>query len=70
MGKGTTTSLLIAQASTLVAAPLCAGLLLAFTSSANVMGDLKNRAFSVVVGLAGLVVLLGLGARWVMGRLA
>jgi Mn2+/Fe2+ NRAMP family transporter len=62
LGKGmaTTTSLLVAQASTLLAVPLCAILLLLLTSSRRVMGDLKNSIPTIVAGSAGLLVLLWL----------
>ena len=57
LGQGGTTSLLIAQASTLVAAPLCAILLYALTSSWVVMGDLRNRAAAMLLGASGLIVM-------------
>jgi Mn2+/Fe2+ NRAMP family transporter len=56
------TSLLLAQASTLLAVPLCAVLLLLLTSSRNVMGKLKNRLPTIAVGTVGLVVLLWLAS--------
>ncbi|MBN2311222.1 MAG: Nramp family divalent metal transporter [Candidatus Hydrogenedentes bacterium] len=61
-GTGTTqtTSLLIAQASTLLAVPLCALLLLVLTSSRSVMGDLRNRAVTMALGGVGLAILLWL----------
>jgi len=58
--QGTTTSLLVAQASTLVAAPLCAIVLFWLTCSLEPMGELRNRFGSIVLGLAGLVVILGI----------
>jgi len=64
LGKGTTTSLLVAQASTLIAAPLCAVLLLVLASSKSVMGDLKNRTASLLLGGTGLAVILAL---WAVG---
>ena len=69
LGKGTTTSLLVAQASTLVAAPLCAVLLLVLTSSRQVMGDLKNGVVSIVIGCAGLIVVFWLCAIWVIDKI-
>lgn len=61
-GRGNTTSLLIAQASTLLAAPLCAILLFILTSRRAVMGDLVNSRGAVAVGLVGLGMLLWLNA--------
>ncbi len=52
-----TTSLLIAQASTLVAAPLTAVLLYLLCSSKTVMGNLRNRWPTMIVGGAGLAVM-------------
>lgn len=72
LGKGTTTSLLVAQASTLIAAPLCAVLLFVLASSKEVMGGLKNRAPAMVVGCAGLAVILvlwGVGLRNLIDKL-
>lgn len=69
LGAGTTTSLLIAQASTLVAAPLCAVMLLVMTSSRQVMGDLKNGIVSIVIGCAGLGVVFWLCAMWLIDKL-
>ncbi len=58
--RGNTTSLLVAQAATLIAAPLCAVLLYGLTSSKTIMGDLKNRWPTMVLGLAGLGIMLWL----------
>ena len=72
LGKGTTTSLLVAQASTLIAAPLCAVLLFVLASSKEVMGGLKNRAPAIVLGCAGLAVILvlwGVGLRNLIDKL-
>ena len=55
-----TTSLLIAQASTLLAVPLCAALLLILTSPRGVMKNLKNSALSIVLGTVGFLILLAL----------
>ena len=63
LGKGSAQSLLVAQASTLVAIPLCAVLLYYLTCSKKVMGDMRNRAFSLVLGAAGLLLLLGISVR-------
>jgi len=65
-GAGTTTSLLLAQASTLVAAPLCALILLVLSSRRSVMGELRNGPATVVVGTAGLLVILALGIMWAL----
>lgn len=55
--RGSTTSLLIAQAATLVATPLCAILLYSITSSRSIMGNLRNRWPSLMFGAGGLVLL-------------
>jgi Mn2+/Fe2+ NRAMP family transporter len=60
---GATTSVLIAQASTLVAAPLCAVLLVFLSSSRELMGDLRNNAAYMALGGVGLVVVVML---WVV----
>lgn len=60
LGWGTTTSLLLAQAFTLVAAPLCAILLVVLTNRASLMGDLRNRLGSNVLGAVGLAVIVAL----------
>lgn len=57
---GGTTSVLIAQAGTLLAVPFAAGLLLVMTSSPAVMGDLRNGRLSRIVGLVGFLLVLGL----------
>ncbi|NIA16008.1 MAG: hypothetical protein GWP08_18240 [Nitrospiraceae bacterium] len=59
-GATTTTSLLIAQASTLIAAPLCAGLLFVLSSSRATMGDLRNNAVAMAIGIVGFCVILAL----------
>ncbi len=61
-GWGGTTSLLIAQAATLIAAPLCAVLVLLLSSSKSIMGDLKNGLITGVLGVVGLLVVLCLNA--------
>lgn len=66
-GTATTTSLLVAQASTLVAAPLCAILLLVLSSRKSVMGELRNGVLSMVLGIAGLGALLWLWAAGLTG---
>ena len=60
-GKGGTQSLLIAQASTLLAAPLSAALLLILTSRRQTMGDLKNGPIALLLGAAGFAIILWLG---------
>ena len=57
VGKGDTTSLIIAQASTLVAAPLCAVLLYVMSSSKRIMGEMRNGWPSLIVGGCGLLVM-------------
>ncbi len=55
-GQGGTQSLLIAQSSTLIAAPLCALLLFGLSSNRGVMNDLRNGAAAMVIGVLGLAV--------------
>jgi len=62
---GGPTSLLIAQTSTIIASPLCALLLFYFANNKELMGDLKNRVWSNVIGGIGLLILLGLAGRTV-----
>ncbi|MCC6143644.1 MAG: Nramp family divalent metal transporter [Candidatus Hydrogenedentes bacterium] len=69
-GQGSTTSLLIAQAATLIAAPLCAVLLFVLSSSRAVMGDLRNGWASIVLGGIGLLLVLGLNVILVRAMLA
>ncbi|MCL4694760.1 MAG: Nramp family divalent metal transporter [Candidatus Hydrogenedentes bacterium] len=54
---GTTTSVLLAQASTLIAAPLAGIILLVITSSKKTMGDLRNGPVSIGLGIIGLAML-------------
>ena len=61
-GGSSTTSILIAQGGTLVAAPLSAALILVLTSRAKTMGDLKNGPIMLALGILGLVTILWLGA--------
>jgi len=65
-----TTSVLLAQGSTLLAVPLCAILLLVLTSSRMVMGGLRSKAFTIIIGSAGCLILLGLSARTFLGLAA
>jgi manganese transport protein len=60
-------SVLIAQTSTIVASPLCAILLLIVANNANLMGELKNKVMSNVLGGIGLLILLGLAGRTMYG---
>jgi len=66
-GKGTTQSLLIAQASTLVAVPLCAVLLFLLTSQEKTMHGLKNGRGALALGAAGLCVILYLSGNVMAG---
>lgn len=66
-GPGATTSLLVAQTSTIIASPLCALLLFYFANNAELMGDLKNRIWSNVIGGIGLAILIGLAGKTVYG---
>lgn len=63
LGIGGATSLLLAQSSTLLAAPLCALLLFGLTSSRGIMGGLRNRWPSMLLGVIGLCVLVVLSMR-------
>ena len=70
--KGVTQSLLIAQAATLVAAPVCAVLLYALSSSRRLMGALRNRWPSLVLGAVGLLLMAPLfvrGAKQLLDKL-
>lgn len=58
--RGSFTSLLIAQSATLVAAPLCALWIYGLSSNRTLMGKLKNRPMALVIGAAGLAVMLWL----------
>ncbi len=60
---GGSQSVLIAQTSTIIASPLCAILLLIVANNAKLMGDLKNKVMSNVIGGIGLLILLGLAVR-------
>ena len=57
VGKGGTQSLLLAQVSTLIAAPLCAILLYGLTTSRAIMGDLRNRWPTLLFGGTGVVLI-------------
>lgn len=59
-GAGSSTSILIAQASTLIAVPICAVLLFGMSTSKRIMGELRNRAAIAALGVAGLAILLWL----------
>jgi Mn2+/Fe2+ NRAMP family transporter len=54
---GDTTSVLLAQSSTLIAAPLAGIIMLVITSSKKTMGDLRNSPVSIGLGIVGLVML-------------
>lgn len=69
-GTTTTTSLLVAQASTLLAAPLCAGLLFVLSSSRATMGDLRNNAVATAIGIVGFCVVLALCGVTLKGLIA
>jgi Mn2+/Fe2+ NRAMP family transporter len=59
-GQGSTTSLLIAQAATLIAAPLCAVILFGLSTSRRIMGDLRNGWLTILIGALGLLLVLTL----------
>jgi Mn2+/Fe2+ NRAMP family transporter len=58
-----TPTIIAAQAVTVVAAPLIAGVLLWLTSSRDVMGENANGPFTVLLAGLGLVLLLAMAAR-------
>jgi Mn2+/Fe2+ NRAMP family transporter len=58
-----TPTIIAAQAVTVVAAPLIAGVLLWLTSSCDVMGDQVNGPVTKVVAGIGLVLLVAMAAR-------
>ena len=58
-----TPTIIAAQAVTVVAAPLIAGVLLWLTSSRDVMGDQVNGPITKAVAGAGLVLLIAIAAR-------
>ena len=58
-----TPTIIFAQAITVVAAPLVAGVLLWLTSSSDVMGEHVNRPSTVVMGLVGLVMLIAMAGK-------
>ena len=62
-GLGGTTSVLVAQTSTLVASPLCAFLLLFLANKRGLMGPLKNNWLSNMAGTAGLALVLYLASQ-------
>lgn len=62
-GVGSAESVLIAQSSTLLASPLCAILVLYFANNSALMGDLKNKWLSNLIGFVGLVILFYLATR-------
>jgi len=57
VGQGGTQSLLIAQSSTLIAAPLCALLLFGLSSNRGVMTDLRNSPITMLIGVLGLALI-------------
>ena len=68
-GAGSTTSLLVAQASTLVAVPICAVLLFGMSTSNRIMGELRNRWPIILLGLVGLLLLAWLNAELLLGMI-
>lgn len=66
---GMAQSILIAQASTLIAAPLSGILLLWLASKKSIMGDLKNSWWSIAIGIFGLCLIIGLALRTARGIL-
>lgn len=68
--KASLPSLLVAQASTLIAAPLSGILLFIITSNRRIMGNLRNRAAAKLIGVAGLFVVLAMMYRTLSGLVA
>ena len=62
-GVGSAQSVLFAQSATLLASPLCAIIILYFANNTTLMGDLKNKWYSNVLGITGLIILLYLATR-------
>ena len=62
-GVGSAQSVLFAQSATLLASPLCAIIILYFANNTTLMGDLKNKWYSNILGIAGLIILLYLATR-------
>lgn len=58
-----TPTIIAAQAVTVVAAPLVAGVLLWLTSSKDVMGNHVNGPFTIGLGIAGLVMLIAMAGK-------
>ncbi len=69
LGQGGAQSLLIAQAATLVAAPLCAIMLLVMSSSRRIMGPLANAPLITIIGAAGLLAVFWINGAWIISRL-
>jgi len=65
-GAGNTTSILVGQAATLIAAPLSAILLLGLAASKATAGNLRNNIAVNIIGVIGLVIILWLMAGTVM----
>ncbi|MEZ6077001.1 MAG: divalent metal cation transporter [Pirellulaceae bacterium] len=58
-----TPTIIAAQALTVVAAPLVAGVLLWLTSSRKVMGQYVNRPWTIAAGLVGFLLLLAMAGK-------
>ena len=58
-----TPTIIFAQALTVVAAPLVAGVLLWLTSSRDVMGEHVNRPPAIAIGVVGVVLLMAMAAK-------
>ena len=61
-----TPTIIAAQAVTVVAAPLIAGVLLWLTSSRDVMGDQANRPVTIGLGIIGLAMLVAMAGKTAM----
>ena len=58
-----TPTIIFAQAITVVAAPLIAGVLLWLTSSRDIMGQHVNRPATIAIGVVGVVLLIAIAAK-------
>lgn len=69
VGQGGAQSLLIAQAATLVAAPLCAIMLLVMSSNRRIMGPLANSPAITIIGAVGLAAVFWINGAWLASKL-
>ncbi len=58
-----TPTIILAQAATVIAAPLVAGVLLWLTSSRDIMGEYVNRPLTIALGVVGLILLIAMAGK-------